>query len=582
MQARTVVALAAVLVGTACEVPVATKSNPLVEIVSVAVQPKTATLLIGDSLQLSASVALSDGHAQSSVTWTSSSTNLATVSPAGVVRARSIGSLFVHAASGTKHDSAAVAVVAPSPAPVASVSVTPASASLTVGGTLQLTATLKDATGNPLAGRVVTWSSNNPSVITVSGSGLLAAVAAGSTTIAATSEGVSGTTSITIAPALSAPGSVTDLAVATVSDTSVTLSFTEVDDGSGHAAGYDIRYVAGTSLSWSAAVPSVSRGTCATPVAGTTIGAKRSCTVLGLATATTYSFELVAYRGTLGTGAVFGGLSNVTSGTTSGATPPPPPPPGAGVTYYRTNFSDGTLGPLGFYSYAGSGTWAASTDYVDAGSARSIKFTIPGTNSDDAAALQAWFGHGGLAGTPLDPTLDQDLFQEVRFVIAPGAARAIGGNTCAGNPTSQIKVHKSVYGQVGGNINGWVMTDFAPCGGVGAMATEPELYGQPTAYSDMRIWPTPLPYAEGQVYDIVYRYHRYSASGVGTVAVWVNGVKIMDSQRRGYIGTTNGSAGGLVLWDGATYLQSPFGAYSVYVLFTQATNYPIGPATASP
>jgi hypothetical protein len=59
---------------------------------------------------------------------------------------------------------------------------------------------------------------------------------------------------------------------------------------------------------------------------GTTIGARRTCTVLGLAAATAYQFELVTFRGTLNVDAVFGGLSNMASGTTSGSIVPPPPP----------------------------------------------------------------------------------------------------------------------------------------------------------------------------------------------------------------------------------------------------------------
>src|SRR3989442_14489432 len=97
---------------------------------------------------------------------------------------------------------------------------------------------------------------------------------------------------------------VTDLAVAGVSDTSVTLSFTEVDDGTGLPASYDVRYAVGA-ISWGSA-PSVTRGTCATPVTGSAIGATRSCTVLGLAPATAYQLQLVAFRGTLNVNAVFG------------------------------------------------------------------------------------------------------------------------------------------------------------------------------------------------------------------------------------------------------------------------------------
>src|SRR5438067_10795671 len=51
--------------------------------------------------------------------------------------------------------------------PVASVVVSPATASLLVGQTTQLTATPKDANGNTLSGRAITWSSSN-TVATVS------------------------------------------------------------------------------------------------------------------------------------------------------------------------------------------------------------------------------------------------------------------------------------------------------------------------------------------------------------------------------------------------------------------------------
>jgi len=91
--------------------------------------------------------------------------------------------------------------------PVATVSVDPTTASLTTGGTQQITATPRDAQGNALAGRTVTWQTGNANVATVSQSGLITAVGPGSTTITATSEGRVGTVTVTVAaPAV---GSVT-------------------------------------------------------------------------------------------------------------------------------------------------------------------------------------------------------------------------------------------------------------------------------------------------------------------------------------------------------------------------------------
>src|SRR5205807_681907 len=202
-------------------------------------------------------------------------------------------------------------VVAPSPLPVASVILAPSSVTVTLGGTASLLATLKDANGNTLTGRAITWASGNAGVATVSAAGVVTAAGVGSATITATSEGQSATSTITgTTPTLGAPGAVSDLAVPAVTDSSATLSFTEVTDGAGQAAGYDIRFVPAATLTWGGSVLSVTRGTCATPVAGTAIGAKHTCTVLGLTAGTVYSFQLVSYRGTLAVNAVFGPLSN--------------------------------------------------------------------------------------------------------------------------------------------------------------------------------------------------------------------------------------------------------------------------------
>jgi hypothetical protein len=119
----------------------------------------------------------------------------------------------------------------------------------------------------------------------------------------------------------------------------VTLSFTEVNDGTGQPAKYDVRFAIAP-LTWSTA-PDVARGTCQVPMAGTGIGVRRSCTVLGLTAATAYQFQLVAFRGTLNVDAVFGGLSNVVSATT-----PANSAPVATVTLSPASGSVGVAGTL--------------------------------------------------------------------------------------------------------------------------------------------------------------------------------------------------------------------------------------------
>lgn len=87
----------------------------------------------------------------------------------------------------------------PPPTPVANVTVDPGTAALAPLGTQLLTATPRDAQGNPLTGRAVVWTTSAQAVATVSNSGLVTAAAAGSATITATSEGKSGTATITVA-----------------------------------------------------------------------------------------------------------------------------------------------------------------------------------------------------------------------------------------------------------------------------------------------------------------------------------------------------------------------------------------------
>src|SRR5437762_741942 len=86
----------------------------------------------------------------------------------------------------------------PGPAPVATVGVSPASASVQAGTTVQLTAMPRDTNGTALHGRAVSWSSDATAFATVNGRGLVTGVTAGPVTITATSEGKTGTSDITV------------------------------------------------------------------------------------------------------------------------------------------------------------------------------------------------------------------------------------------------------------------------------------------------------------------------------------------------------------------------------------------------
>src|SRR5713226_2973034 len=172
---------------TVTQVPVAT----------VAVTPAAASTTVGQAVQLTATPRDSTGAPLSgrTVTWASSNPGVATVNVSGLVTGAAAGSATITATSEGKSGTSAITVTS---VPVASITVSPASANVLVGQTVQLIATPKDASGNPLSGRTVTWASNNTSVATVSSSGLVTGATAGSATVTATSEGQSGTSAVTV------------------------------------------------------------------------------------------------------------------------------------------------------------------------------------------------------------------------------------------------------------------------------------------------------------------------------------------------------------------------------------------------
>ena len=121
---------------------------------------------------------------------------MAEVNTSGLVTGVSAaGPVTITAASEGQSGTAQVTVLSS----VASVEVTPHEATILVGDSEQLATVTKDAGGNILTGRTVTWQSSNPSVASVDVSGLVTGISPGGpVTITATSEGQSGTVQITV------------------------------------------------------------------------------------------------------------------------------------------------------------------------------------------------------------------------------------------------------------------------------------------------------------------------------------------------------------------------------------------------
>ncbi len=168
-----------------------------VPVASVTVNPGSASVQVGQTVQLTATPKDANGTALPGrvVTWSSANTAVATVNGTGLVQGAAAGSATITATSEGQSGTATVTVTV---APVATVSVSPTSAYVQPGQTVQLTATTKDANGNTLTGRTVTWAGNNTAAATVSSSGLVTGVATGTAGIIATSEGKSGSAAIVV------------------------------------------------------------------------------------------------------------------------------------------------------------------------------------------------------------------------------------------------------------------------------------------------------------------------------------------------------------------------------------------------
>jgi uncharacterized protein YjdB len=194
---------------------------------SLTITPVADTVATGDTVRLGATLKDDAGNVLTGhpVTWTSSDITVATVSGSGLVTGVAAGQATITASSEEARNSAVVTVRPP----VASVTVTPATASVVIPLTLQLTATPKDAGGNVLTGLHVAWGSNRPAWGTVSPTGLVTAVAettfATSVTITITAAvgGASGTARITVLPSV-ASVAVTPNTVSIVAGSSVQLT----------------------------------------------------------------------------------------------------------------------------------------------------------------------------------------------------------------------------------------------------------------------------------------------------------------------------------------------------------------------
>jgi uncharacterized protein YjdB len=163
------------------------------------VQPATATVNLGQSLQMEALAFSCAGPlgAISVFQWRSGDPTVATVSPTGMVVAMTTGQVAIYAAVQGKEESASITT---HPVRVAASTVEPPAATVGVGRTSRLTARAFDAEGHEITGRPVTWASGAPGIVSVSAQGDITGVTAGGPVdVTATIEGASAASHVTVA-----------------------------------------------------------------------------------------------------------------------------------------------------------------------------------------------------------------------------------------------------------------------------------------------------------------------------------------------------------------------------------------------
>lgn len=162
----------------------------------VRVLPRAATIGMGGTTRLSAATTDASGRSVSGVAvgWESLTPGVAAVSGDGTVTGKAAGQARIVARAQGLADTAVVVVEA---TPDGSVTIEPGRLTLRLGTTGSLTAVVRDGSGAVVT-RPVTWRSDAPATVEVSGDGVIRGSAEGVARVIATSGGYADTARITV------------------------------------------------------------------------------------------------------------------------------------------------------------------------------------------------------------------------------------------------------------------------------------------------------------------------------------------------------------------------------------------------
>ncbi len=366
-------------------IPVSGTGTGSTALQSISLSPASISISVGGTQQFTATGHYSNGTTQnltSGVTWSSSVPKDATISTAGSATGMAAGSTSITATSGSVVSSAAVLTVTAATAPppvLQTITLSPTSASISVGATQQFTATgnYSDGSTQNLTSSA-TWSSSVPTDATISAAGSATGMAAGSTSIKATSGSISSAATLTVTAA-AAP--VLQTIALTPASASISVGATQQFTATGHYSDGSTQNLT-SSATWSSSVPT-----------DATISAAGSAT--GMAAGST---------------SITAASSGITS-TPAAALTVTAVISGGGNSYYvsptGSDSNPGTIAaPWLTIQHAASTVAAGSTVYVAAGTyVESINVTVSGT----ASAPITFIGEAGaiVSGSGLTPSTSQ-------------------------------------------------------------------------------------------------------------------------------------------------------------------------------
>lgn len=190
----------------------------------ISVSADTKTVKVGGTTTVTATVSPSNAT-NPNVTWSSSNKKVATVAQNGVVTGVAAGTAKITATTEDGSYTASVTITVDAQT-LAGISLSPTSASLKIGKTVQLTVSYTPS--NTTSSKTVTWSSSNTKVAKVSSSGVVTAIGYGTATITATVGSCTATCSVTVSM------DAMECVPVANTDGSVTISWDAVDGVTGY------------------------------------------------------------------------------------------------------------------------------------------------------------------------------------------------------------------------------------------------------------------------------------------------------------------------------------------------------------